>query len=84
MSDDADTTMSNSIEALVGAAGMNDRNRGLSTEITAGDRMCSYWSNTRSGSLPDSPMSDGASRSRVAASPRWSSGTGSKLSRSRT
>ena len=31
-----DTIMSNSSEALVGAAGMNARKRGLSHEITAG------------------------------------------------
>ena len=34
-SDDADTTMSKSSDAFVGAAGMNARNRGLSHEMTA-------------------------------------------------
>ena len=36
-SDEADTTMSNSSDAFVGAAGTNARNRGLSQEITERD-----------------------------------------------
>ncbi len=36
--DEQDTTMSNSSDALVGAAGMKARKRGLSQEITAGAR----------------------------------------------
>ena len=49
MSDAHDTTMSNSSDALVGAAGINARNRGLSHEITAGASTSSKSSSTSLG-----------------------------------
>ena len=50
-SDDAETTMSNSSAAFVGAAGMNARNRGLSAESTAWARWSSYSLMTVAGSV---------------------------------
>ena len=55
--DEQATTMSKSSEALVGAAGMNERNRGLSQEITAVASSCSKTSMMRSGSVPVGEMS---------------------------
>jgi hypothetical protein len=49
--------MSNSREAFVGAAGMNERKRGLSQEITAVASSCSKTSRMRAGSLPAGLMS---------------------------
>ena len=49
---DAPTTRSNRIDASVGAAGTNDRNRGWSTEMHAGARTSV---NTRSASMPPRP-----------------------------
>ncbi len=63
-SEEQATTMSKSSEALVGAAGMNERNRGLSQEMTA---VASWWSKTsmiRAGSVPVRSISP----SRLAAS----------------
>ena len=63
-SDEHDTTMSNSSDAFVGAAGMNDKKRGLSLEITVGASTLTNWSITSAGEWPCSSMSDGASASR--------------------
>ena len=46
--------MSNSSDAFVGAAGMNDKNRGLSHEITAGARSSMKIRRISAGSLPPS------------------------------
>ena len=59
-SDEADTTMSNSKLALVGAAGMNARNRGLSHEMTASASTSVNCRSTTSGSLPAALMRLGA------------------------
>ena len=55
--------MSKSSDAFVGAAGMNDRKRGLSLEITAGASTLTNWSITSAGECPCSSMRDGASAS---------------------
>ena len=78
------TTMSNSSEALVGAAGMKARNFGLSHDTTAVASVLSNTSITMAGSTPPSVMSP----SRLAASdsltaPPKSSGTGSRAIRHR-
>ena len=59
-SDDADTTVSKRSDALVGAAGMNARNRGLSQEMTASDSTSWYCCITTSGSLPSGRIRLGA------------------------
>ncbi len=74
--------MSNSSAALVGAAGMKPRKRGLSAEITAGASTDAYTPSTWSGlcgSGPSRPRS-AASSSAGSCGP-WSSGTGSSRSR---
>ena len=80
-SDDDDTTMSNSSDAFVGAAGMNARNRGLSHEMIASDSTSSNWRSTTSGSLPRGPIRLGACSSNSEGAIVWSSGTGSSRSR---
>ena len=80
-SDDADTTVSNRSAALVGAAGMNARNRGLSQEMTASDSTSRYCCITTSGSLPSGRIRLGARSSSVDAATPWSSGTGSSRRR---
>jgi len=80
--DAQEISMSNSSEALVGAAGMNPRKRGLSAEITAGAMTEVYTPSTWSGlcgSGPSSPFS-AASSSAGSREPR-SRGTGSSRSR---
>ena len=75
-------SMSNSSEALVGAAGMKPRKRGLSAEITAGAMTEVYTPSIWSGLCgpgPSSPFS-AASSSAGSREPR-SSGTGFSLSR---
>ena len=52
--DDAPQTRSNSIDASVGAAGMNERNRGWSTEMHAG---ASTSPNSFSAAAPPIPSS---------------------------
>ena len=52
-----ETSMSNSSAALVGAAGMKPRNRGLSAEITAGASTEVYAPSTWSGLCGSSPIS---------------------------
>jgi hypothetical protein len=77
-----ETSMSNSSEALVGAAGMNPRKRGLSAEMTAGAitdaQTPSTWSGV-CGPAPGSPAS--AASSSAGSRDPWSSGTGSSRSR---
>ena len=80
-SDDADTTVSNSSAALVGAAGMNARKRGLSQEMTASDNTSRYCCITTSGSLPSARIRLGARSASVEAGTAWSSGTGSSRRR---
>jgi hypothetical protein len=50
--DDAATTVSNTSAVLVGAAGMNAKNRGLSVEMQAGARTSVNTRSTASGSRP--------------------------------
>ena len=81
-SDAHETTMSNSSAALVGAAGMKPRKRGLSAEITAGATTDVYtpriWSGL-CGPAPSSPFSAG--QARPGHREPWSSGTGFSRSR---
>ena len=63
-SEEQATTMSKRRAALDGAAGMNDRNRGLSTETTALARAVSKTSITRRGSVPSAVMSPAIDRDR--------------------
>ena len=75
-------SMSNSSAALVGAAGMNPRKRGLSAEMTAGATTEAYTPSTWSGVCgpgPSSPFS--AASSSAGSLEPWSSGTGSSRSR---
>ena len=75
-------SMSNSSDALVGAAGMKPRNRGLSAEITAGATTDAYAPSTWSGlcgSSPSRPLSAASSSAGSQCAP--SSGTGSSRSR---
>ena len=51
-SDEQETNMSKSREALVGAAGMNDKKRGLSHETTAVDSLSTNSCSTSAASLP--------------------------------
>jgi len=77
-----ETSMSNSSAALVGAAGIKPRNRGLSAEITAGARTEAYAPSTwpaSCGSAPGSPRSR-ASNSAARRRPP-SRGTGSSRNR---
>ena len=79
---DAPTTRSNRIDASVGAAGTNDRNRGWSTEMHAG---ASTSPKTRSASSPPSPLAVivGPAIARSSAGVRGpSSGGGSSRTRS--
>ena len=75
--------MSNSSAALVGAAGMKARKRGLSQEITAGARTSLKTVNTSAGSRPPAVINPSKAASRVVLSPTRSSGTGSISSRQR-
>ena len=77
-----ETSMSNSSAALVGAAGMKPRKRGLSAEMTAGATVAAYTPSTWSGLCPSSPISPDMAASRSAGSWQpWSRGTGSSRSR---
>ena len=77
-----ETSMSNSSEALVGAAGMKPRKRGLSAEITAGATVAANTPSTWSGLCPSSLSSPDMAASRSAGSWQpWSRGTGSSRSR---
>ncbi len=80
--DAQEISMSNSSEALVGAAGMKPRKRGLSAEITAGAITDAYTPSTWSGlcgSAPGNPFS--AASSSAGSREPLSSGTGSSRSR---
>ncbi len=79
--DAADTTMSNSSAAFVGAAGMNAKNRGLSAESTAWARWSSYSLMTVAGSVPPAVTSPASRASSSAALPGWSSGASGIASR---
>ena len=73
--------MSNSRAALVGAAGMNDRKRGLSQETTAVASSLSKISMIRRGSVPTGLISPcRLASSDEAWAPPKSSGTGSRAS----
>ena len=61
--------MSKRSDALVGAAGMKAKNRGLSQEITAGARAFSNSSSTSAASLPRGLMSPWSALSRADFSP---------------
>ena len=75
-------SMSNSSDALVGAAGMKPRKRGLSAEITAGARHEVYTPSTWSGLCGWSPSRPFTAASSAAGSRSpSSSGTGSSRSR---
>ncbi len=77
-----ETSMSNSSAALVGAAGMKPRNRGLSAEITAGARTEAYAPSTWSALWGSSPGSPCSTASNCAGSRRPPSrGTGSSRNR---
>ena len=56
LSEEHETTMSKSSDALVGALGMKARKRGLSIEITAVASSVAKSSSTLTGSLPCSLM----------------------------
>ena len=75
--------MSKSSEALVGAAGMNDRKRGLSHETTAVASLSMKSLSTWAASLPSGRIRPASSASRDATRPPKSSETGSMDSRSR-
>ena len=80
--DAQETSMSNSSEALVGAAGMKPRKRGLSAEMTAGAMTDVYTPSTWSGlcgSALGSPFS--AASSSAGSREPLSSGTGFSRSR---
>ena len=73
--------MSKSIEARVGAAGMKARNRGLSTEMTAGARWLTKMSRTTAGSFPSGRMSPSRAASSAPFSPEKSEVAGSNDNR---
>ena len=77
-----ETSMSNSSAALVGAAGMKPRKRGLSAEITAGATTDAYTPRIWSGLCGPAPSSPFSARSSSAGSPEPSS-SGTGFSRSR-
>ena len=83
-SEEQATTMSKSRDALVGAAGMNDRNRGLSQETTAVASSLSKISMMRRASVPVALMRPSRLASSDAAwAPPKSRGTGSRARRHR-
>ena len=81
--DEHDTNMSKSRDALVGAAGMNDKNRGLSTDTTAVDSLSTKSLSTWAASLPSGRIRPASSASSEATRPPKSSGTGSMERRAR-
>ncbi len=82
-SDEQDTNMSKRSDALVGAAGMNERKRGLSQETTAKASFSVHSFSTWAGSLPSGPIRPASSASREDTRPPKSSDTGSMERRSR-
>ncbi len=81
--DEVETNMSKSREAFVGAAGMNDKNRGLSQETTAVASFSTKRFSTCAASLPPGRMSPESSWSSDSTRPPKSRETGSRDSRSR-
>ena len=75
--------MSKSREALVGAAGMNDKKRGLSHETTAVDSLSTNSCSTSAASLPSGVINPASSASSDSTRPPKSRATGSMDSRSR-
>ncbi len=75
--------MSKSNDAFVGAAGMNDKKRGLSHETTAVDNLSTNSFSTCAASLPSGRMSPDSSASSDSTRPPKSRATGSIDSRSR-
>ena len=75
--------MSKSRDALVGAAGMNDKKRGLSHETTAVDSLSTNSCSTSAASLPSGVISPASSASSDSTRPPKSRATGSMESRSR-
>ena len=82
-SEEHETNMSKRSEALVGAAGMNDKKRGLSQETTAVASLSTKSLRTCAASFPSGRIRPSSSASSDATSPPKSSGTGSMDSRSR-
>ena len=74
--------MSKSMDARVGAAGMNARNLGLSQEMTAGARWSAKTLRTFSWSFPSGRINPASAASSASFSPEKSSVTGSNESRS--
>ena len=74
--------MSKSSAALVGAAGMNDKNRGLSQEMTAVDSSSTKSRRTSAASLPSGRISPVRTEPNPGAWPPKSSGTGVRANRS--
>ena len=81
-SEEQDTNMSKRSEALVGAAGMKDRNRGLSHDTTAVDSLSTKRRMTPAASLPSGRIRPASSAARSRWRPPKSSGTGSMARRS--
>ena len=75
--------MSKSSEALVGAAGMKERKRGLSHETTAVASLSTKMRSTSAASLPPGVMRPSSSRSSDSSRPPKSRDTGFMLRRSR-
>ena len=75
--------MSKSREALVGAAGMKDKKRGLSHDTTAVDSLSTNTFSTWAGSLPSGRINPASSASSDSTRPPKSRATGSMERRSR-
>jgi hypothetical protein len=75
--------MSKSSEALVGAAGMKERKRGLSQETTAVESFSTKSLSTSAASLPSGRISPASSWSSDSTRPPKSRATGSRDKRSR-
>ena len=81
--EEQETNMSKRRDALVGAAGMNDKNRGLSHDTTAVESLSTNSFSTCAASFPSGRMRPASSVSRDATRPPKSSATGSIDRRSR-
>ncbi len=81
--EEQDTNMSKSRAALVGAAGMNERKRGLSQETTAVASLSTKSCNTSPASFPSGRINPDTASPSAPLWPPKSSGTGSSASRSR-
>jgi hypothetical protein len=78
-----ETNMSNRSEALVGAAGMKDRKRGLSHETTAVASLSTKSRMTSAASLPSGRIRPVSTEPRASTWPPKSRGTGFSARRSR-